>query len=425
MDSLTQRLTSAALLFALAIVVVPTSSFAAERKAKPRSRKVQALREYAFKTLSEALAVLDEMQGRKRLNDHESALMWQTYAYVQSAQDRYSDAAASFEKCLATGGLPEQSEINTRYNLGQLYLALQRYPEAIKNLLVWFDQAENPAPNAHFVLAMAYVQNKQMEEALPHAEQAVAKTPEPKEAWLQLLLALYLEKSRYGKAAPVLKQLVERFPKKTYMLQLSAVYTELDERKKALAAMELAYLEGLLSKDSEYKTLTQLYLYNDLPYEAGEVLEKGLANGSVEANAEAWTLLADCWLNARERARALEPLQNAAAASEDGNLYVRLGQVHVDEERWSAARKALTSALRKGKLKDPGNAQLLLGIANANANRWEEAERAFRLAQQHDKTKDAATQWLTHLQQTTQLAQGDAEEITAVAGDEPAAEPNP
>jgi lipopolysaccharide biosynthesis regulator YciM len=429
MASRRRRWISAVLLLVLAMVVGPTGSFAAERKAKPKSRKVQALREFTFEKLSkahellaaekygDALAVLDEMQGRKRLNDHENALMWQTYAYVYSAQDRYSDAAASFEKCLATGGLPEQSEINTHYNLGQLYMALQRYPEAIKSLLVWFDQAENPAPNAHFVLAMAYVQNKQMDEALPHAEQAVAKTSEAKESWLQLLLALYLEKNRYAEAAPVLKQLVERFPKKTYMLQLSAVYTEFGQRKKALAAMELAYFEGLLSKDSEYRTLTQLYLYNDLPYDAGQVLEEGLAKGSVEKDAESWALLADCWLHARERARALEPLQRAAAASADGNLYVRLGRVHVDEERWDAAREALTAALRKGDLKDPGNAQLLLGVANAGANHWEEAQRAFRQAQQHEKTKDAATQWLTHLQQTAQLAPGDKAEAAAATAE--------
>jgi tetratricopeptide (TPR) repeat protein len=216
---------------------------------------------------------------------------------------------------------------------------------------------------------------------------------------LQLLLALYLEKSRYAEAAPVLKQLVARFPKKTYMLQLSAVYTELGEHKKALPVMELAYMEGLLSKDSEYMTLTQLYLYNDLPYKAGAVLEKGLANGTVEEDAEAWALLADCWLHARERARALEPLERAAAASADGNLYVRLGQVQVDEERWAAARKALASGLRKGKLKDPGNAQLLLGIANASEDRWEEAKQAFLRAQEYEKTKDAATMWLAHLDQ--------------------------
>ena len=49
-------------------------------------------------------------------------------------------------------------------------------------------------------------------------------TPEPKEAWLQLLAALYVRKSDYASATPVLEELVLRFPKKAYWVQLSLIY---------------------------------------------------------------------------------------------------------------------------------------------------------------------------------------------------------
>lgn len=394
---------------ALAALAVPGAASSAERREKPKGKKVKALGQWTFDRLSkahellsaekyaEALAVLDEISQRRRLNEHERALLWQTYAYVQSSQERYAEAIDSFEKCLATDALPEQAAANTHYNLGQLYLVVKNYPEAIRHLRVWFESVENPAPSAHFILAMAYVQNDQKSEALPHAEQAVRKASEPKESWLQLLLALYFETKRYADAVDVLKQLVERFPKKNYFLQLSAAYSELERSAEAMAVLELARMQGLLDKDSEYRILAQLYLQNDLPYRAATLLDEGIASGVVQGNADAWSLLADSWLNARERSRALAPLERAAKESEGGELYVRLAQIQVDEENWNAAEQALGAALRKGKLEDPGKAQLLLGVVRVNQKKWKEAEQAFASAQQSEATRDAATKWLKYL----------------------------
>ena len=96
-----------ALLLALALLlgaglVVAPAPFATAREAKGEPKKKErrnlAAGEWAFKKLSkahellaeekydEARKLMDEMSRRKSLNPHEQALMWQTYAYIQSSK---------------------------------------------------------------------------------------------------------------------------------------------------------------------------------------------------------------------------------------------------------------------------------------------------------------------------------------------------
>jgi len=240
----------------------------------------------------DALAALDEMKPNPTLNSYERSLMWQGYGFVYSSRDEFAEAADSFEKSLSAGGLPEQAELQTRYNLAQLYVMLERYEHAITEFHGWFERVRNPSPTAYYMLAMAYLQKGDKVEALRNAERAVERSAVPKEAWLELLVALRLEQKEYREVVPVLENMVTRFPKKTYWLQLSAVYSELGEHEKALAVLELANEQGMLTKGSELMSLAQLYLYNQIPFKAARVLEEGIGNGVIEADARAWQLLA-------------------------------------------------------------------------------------------------------------------------------------
>jgi len=127
------------------------------------------------------------------------------------------------------------------------------------------------------------------------------------------------------------------------------------------------------------------------------VLEKGLKDGAIARDADVLELLANSWIAAREYQRALDPLQEAAELSKDGNLYVRLGQVQMQRENWSEATALLEKAVAKGGLKDPGNADLLLGIAYYNGAQIARARSSFLRAREHESTRNAANRWITHL----------------------------
>lgn len=408
----------AAMLVVGSITAVAVSNEAAAREPRemPGDRKAVVVGEWAFERLDrahkalaeekydETLAVLEEMKKNKRLNEHEQSLMWQTYGYVYSSQENYEQATESFEKCLEAGGLPPQAELNTRYNLAQLYLMLERYDDAVPMLEEWFNQVDSPAPSAYYALAVAYVQTGDREKALRYAKQAVIKSDAPKEPWLQLLLGFYLESTDYEKSVEILEQLVARFPRKLYWVQLSAAYSALDQGAQALAVLELAHMQGLLTEEGELVHLAQLYFYNGIPLKAARVLNEGLEARTISADSDSYHLLANAWLYARERENAVMPLERAAELSAKGELYVSLAHVRLEREEWLKAASALHAAFRKGQLNDPGSAHLMLGIANANAKNWEAAEQALEKAKEFEKTGPAAAHWLARVENEKALS---------------------
>lgn len=393
---------------------------AAGREPRPtpntKTRKAQAVGKWAFERLdrahkalekqnyAEVLTTLEEMKRRKKLTDQERALMWQTFGYAYSAQEKYLQAVEAFENCLEAGGLDPAVEQNITYNLAQIYVILEKYKRAVELFEQWFAVTEKPSAGAHYMFAIAYMRSEQFEKAIPQAEKAIAKSSKVKETYLQMALSLYFETKKYAKAASVLERLAAHFPKKVYWTQLSAVYSELGKQKKAMTAMELAYLQGLLTKESELLNLAQLYLYNDLPYKAANVMEKALAEGAVQGDASAWQILADSWLQAREREKAMAPLRKAAELSDNGRLYVRLGQLHLGEEEWRQARAAIRKGMQKGGLRDVGQAHLLAGIAYAGERNWEGAERSFEAAKGYKSSQRMAEGWLANLEREKLLA---------------------
>lgn len=378
--------------------------------AKTKTRRNLAMSEWGYKTLTaahealagerfdEALALMKRMSERKSLNDHEKALMWQTFAYIQSAKEQYAAAIESFEKCLALDALPDAAALATEFNLGQLMMSERRYEDAVRVLEGWIGKVENPSANAYYLIAMGYVQLKNSQSALPYAIKAVEVSKEPSEPELRLLLALRFELKQYEEAAKVLEDVISHFPKKIYFLQLSAAYAELGLDKRSLSTLELAHLQGLLDRESELLNLAQAYLYHELPYQAARVLAKGFEDGIITDKTENWKLLGDSWLYAREYKKALVPLQRAAALSGDGNLFVRFAQVHLESDEPRAALEALRKALNKGGLDNPGNAYLLLGITLAGSRDFGAARDAFAKASGYEKSHEAAQKWMQHVE---------------------------
>ena len=344
----------------------------------------------------EATRLLKKLRPN-RLNPYEQALVYRMLAHVAYGADESEEAIGYFVKFLEEEMLPVRDEARVRFNIAQLYASLQQWREMIDWLNRWQLYIEDPDPLGFYLMGIAYYQLEDFDAAILQAKRAVELRPEPRESWMQLLTALYAQKQDYENAAPVLEELVLRFPKKRYWVQLSLIYGAHEDYRRSLSVQQVAYAQGLLTEDKELRRLARSYLYHELPYPAAQVLEKALEDGEIARDSEAFELLANSWITAREYERSLDPLQSAAELSENGNLYVRLGQVHMQREAWNEASVLLEKAVEKGDLKDPGNAALLLGIAYYNSAHVARARSSFLRARQHDATRNAANRWITHL----------------------------
>ena len=142
--------------------------------------------------------------------------------------------------------------------------------------------------------------------------------------------------------------MVYRFPdKKTYYRQLAALYAELKREEDSFAIQQIMYSKDMLEKHSELLRLAQLYLYYEIPYKAAIILEKELQAERIEDEEKNWEQLANAWLSAREWKKAIPPLTKAAEMSEDGRLFLRLGQTYMQEEDWKMLKSTFVMPLKR------------------------------------------------------------------------------
>ena len=372
-----------------------------QRKYSPSSR-IERYGEAAMELLAEgdapAAKALLEKLNPKRLNPYERALTSIRLGYVSYELEDPRAAIENFSKALGENILSVKQDAELRFNIVQLYAALGQWRDVLDAIDDWAGYVEERTALSFYLQAIAYYQLDDSDESIVYAEKAVESAPEAKEGWLQLLAALYVKKQDYKSAAPVLEELVVSFRKKEYWSQLSLIYGAIDDFRGSLAVQQVAYLQGLLTQDKELRRLARGYLYNELPHPAAQVLQQGIEERALDADVEAYELLANSWIAAREYDKSLEPLARAADLSEDGNLYVRLGQVRMQREEWSEAVRTFQKAVAKGDLKEPGNAHLLLGICQYNDRSVARARASFGLARKHEDSRSQADAWIDHIE---------------------------
>ena len=410
-------------LTALALLLVPTSlpearaqseepkAIDLEELRKERKRRGQRhpVRSRISRYLGAAAEEVDEGNAGEatrlllklkpgRMNPYERALVYRMLAFVAYSADDSKQAIEYFKKTLDEEILPLRDDARIRFNIAQLYAGLQEWQPVIDWLDSWLLYTENPDPIGFYLKGIAYYQLENFEQAIANAEEAVDRSAEPKESWLRLLAALFAQTEDFASATPVLEELMLRFPKKQYWVQLALIYGAREDYRRSLAVQQVAYAQGYLTEEKELERLARSYLYHDLPYPAAKVLEKAIEDGQVEASTESLELLANSWIAAREYDRSLTPLKRAADLAENGEVYVRLGQVYMQREEWKAAAANLQKAIDKGGLEDPGNAQLLLGISYYNDERVARARSSFVRARKYESTRQEANRWITHIQ---------------------------
>lgn len=337
----------------------------------------------------------------KRMNPYERALVYRMLAFIAYGSAQQDKAIGYFEQVLGEEVLPLRDESKIRFSVAQLHAGLEHWQEAITWVDNWARYERNPDPVGFYLKAIAQYQLGDFDGAIASTHEAIERAGTPRESWLRLLVALHSEKEDYEAAAPHLEELLLRFPKKQYWVQLSLIYGAREDYNRSLAVQQMAYEQGYLDEDKDLRRLVRSYLYRDLPYPAAKVLDEALERGTVDPDVDAYKMLANSWIAAREYDRSLPPLQKAAVLAEDGNIFIRLAQVHMQREEWGKAAEMVEKAIEKGDLKDRGKADILLGIAHYNDNSPRRARSFFVRARQYDSSRVEADRWIKHLETET------------------------
>jgi tetratricopeptide (TPR) repeat protein len=289
----------------------------------------------------EALERLQAME-KMALSDYEEALLFQTYGFLYAQQGNYGPAITAFERCLALDALPNVGQQGMLYSLAGLYASEGRYQNVIDTMSTWLQFAQEPvAGDAYMLIGSSHAELEQLDQALPYVLEAIQRADKPKENWYQLALSIYFERNAYPPARDMLKTMVAYWPETVrYWEMLSSVYLELKDDPNALATQMLAYKKGLLTSERQILNLVKLNIYLEIPLTGGEILEREMAAGRVNANKQNLELLLSAWTAAREFDRAIATIDRLGPLADDGEYFpaaIRKKRVAGRHRGWGAS----------------------------------------------------------------------------------------
>lgn len=345
----------------------------------------------------QAIQQLDSIKGSKKLGSYAKSQMWNFYAYIYASQERYQKSIDYYRKVIAEPDAPEGLKLTSKYTLAQLYFQIEDYSSVISFMEEWLKEIDKPTATAHIMLAQAYFQKERFNPALANLLKAMAMTrAEGKKAdenWYRMKVAIYFEQGDMENTLKTYEELLELYPKLSYMKQIAGLLGELGHDRKRLTTFDAIYLKDGLKKETDILNLAYMYLGQEIPYKAGKIIEANINKGLIKPTPENIETLANVWAQANEHKKAIPALKQAAKLSDKGLLYARLAGVHFDAGDYEAAIEAAKLADKKGGLKRKDNNHMLLGMSYFNIKEYEKALQAFRRAKRSKKSFNDARKW--------------------------------
>ena len=301
---------------------------------------------------------------------------------ILSGQDHR--ARPALENALQQPGLPIKLQSELSLFLGQIVLGAEEYEEAKRLLEFWIANTEAEPPGANlFSLAYANYMTGDLPRAEMFIERAINSGDRANNSWYQVYYQVLFEQKKFAKALVVLHGLIDTDPNEPrYWRMLANHHMQVEEAKKALAAMGIAYQQDMFDQTADLKRVASLYGYVEVPEKAARLTEEWVAQGRVEEDADTLRRLGDLWMLARDRGKAKDYLRRAGDANRDPKTFELLGSLYFEDEEWTRAhasfKRVLESEGRRDDdgdllIEDPLRIHMLAGISAMRAGMKPEA----------------------------------------------------
>ena len=335
---------------------------------------------------------------------YEAALLYQLYGQFYAVQSQYTNAVPWFEKALATEKMPRIGAQEVRFQLAQTYFMIGKYENVIPLLdeFIRVGERYKYPVSARVNLLMSYSHGRleQYEPSYFHIKQANNKSDKPQTDWIEYAFSLAMKLENLDDAEDLGTRLLFLEPnKKKYWNQVSALYFAKEFEVDSLSALELAYENDTLNKESDYLLLAKYYLYQKSPLKSVLVINDGIKKNIIKENEENLKLLSSSYFYSRDLENGIKILVKAEKISDDPELSFRLGTYAFDSEKYELAISSFKIAKDRGWNDIPGRIELITGISYFELDKVEEARSNLILATNFEDTKDTAEGWLSYINQ--------------------------
>ena len=370
-----------------------------ERSQKRISR---ALEKLADENYVEAIDLLKQLlESSKDQFVQASVAKFLGIAYAQQkGQANEKNATTYFSKALDLGkGFLQHKELqDLTQNVAQMLYGQDKKDKAIEYLERWMKNSNEDNHNVYLVYAAIRFDQGKARESICPAYWAAKVDKKPNKNAMTILLNAHFEFKDYVGTIALLKQLILDFPtEKGFWRNLSQVYSQEDQLDEALAVMEMFYVQGLMETENDYKMLSSMFAYNDIPFRTAVILKEGIDKGLVKDTEKNWSNIASNFHVASELEKAIDAYARAAAKSDSGEKDLKRAELLADLDKFKEAIAGFNKALQKGSLKDPGKAHFRKGLAYLGMKQYNSALTALEKATKYKKWRKQSVQWASYV----------------------------
>lgn len=356
-------------------------------------KKVQkAYKAYLEDDVDGAVAILKDISTKK---DYDIAYVARFIAVMFATKGNNEEEAISYlKKAVAPNILNEGDQGDALKLLGDLQMLTKDYKGAVDNYYNWMEFTGKEDGDTWVKIAQAHYELKQLDKMIVPADKAItAFGNKPNQNPYILKLTSYYERKKYKEAIKVLETVILIFPEnKTWWTQLPMFYLLVENYPKALQTLDLAYKQGFLDKESQIKTLANLYSSTEAPYKAARLLEKHIASGLVKRDDNNISTLANAWHAAQHVGTAAKYYGELAKMTNEAKHYRKQGMLLKQDEQFSKAIPALEKSLELG-VTNKGFIYMSIAESYFYLEKYKKAHIAINKAMEDPKSRKAAKSW--------------------------------
>jgi tetratricopeptide (TPR) repeat protein len=337
-----------------------------EPDAKPSSKMRDKLSKLfdAFNAHDNAkvVALADEILANPAGNAYDHAVAARLAGASQLNVDN-DKAKAYFQRAIDFDGLSNKEQFESMRLVAQISLNEQDYAGALAAIEPFLEQSGSKNGDDLVIKGNALYRLNRYPEAIATLQAAVDSSQEPKPQWLELLMGAYFDSNQPEEAARIAESLIAKHPDdKALQLNLASSYIEAGQDAKATVLLEKLRTSGALDKPEDYRNLYAMYLNHNKNKEGIAVIQEGLQKGVLKEDFDTLNALAQAYYFSGQAEQAVATYRKAAPLAPNGETYLNLARVLLNEGRSAEARQAAQQALDKG-VRKPADAKTIIDAA--------------------------------------------------------------
>lgn len=308
----------------------------------------------------------------KPLNPYEKSTIFQMIGQAYNDIDNTPLALKAFQDAINAGGMLPKEVDGIKVVIAQLMIVNGQYRAGAEALEKYLREGGQEKSSYVELLVQAWVEAEDYRRALPWAEKWFNSASPKERKHFDLLNFLYNNLEMPGKQADIVKQMIQKWPEDRMLWDNWASMLGNGGREQdAFEVNKMLYLGGAMTKESDIKKIIQYYSYYEMPYQAGQILDREMRNGRIQRNPDNLEELSKYYRTAREYKKAIPVLEEAAQSSNSAKLYAALGEAYYNEGDCTKAEQSFVKAIDRGY--DAGKSWMQ--VANCIYDSTQKAER--------------------------------------------------